>query len=149
MGKKKESLIKAVLDTNVFISALLFKGYLSKLVDYWTGGEFSFLISRQILDEYICVLSYPKFQLSEQEIEILLQQYLFPHVQVVRVKKTNAKPPRDIQDLPFIDCALVSKADYLVSGDHDLLEYEFEVELGKVPTKIISPKEFLDILRNL
>ena len=53
--------MRVVLDTNVVVSALLFTGISSKLVPLWQGGVITALVSRNILEEYLRVLSYPKF----------------------------------------------------------------------------------------
>jgi len=39
MGKRKKEAVKVVLDTNILVSALLFKGELSKIVDLWKNGR--------------------------------------------------------------------------------------------------------------
>ena len=61
--------MRVVLDTNALVSALLFSGVSSKLVSLWQNGSIAPLLSREILDEYLRVLSYPKFALSEKEIK--------------------------------------------------------------------------------
>jgi putative PIN family toxin of toxin-antitoxin system len=66
--------VRVVLDTNAVVSALLFSGVSSKLVSLWQEGLITPLLSRQILDEYLRVLSYPKFALSEEEIKELIQE---------------------------------------------------------------------------
>ena len=60
--------MRVVLDTNVVVLALLFTGISSKLVQLWQGGAITALVSRSILEEYLRVLSYPKFKLSEGDI---------------------------------------------------------------------------------
>ena len=66
--------MRVVLDTNAVVSALLFSGVSSKLVSLWENGSITPLLSREILDEYLQVLSYPKFQLSEEEVKELIQE---------------------------------------------------------------------------
>jgi len=53
--------VRVVLDTSAVISALLFSGVSSKLVSLWQNGLITPLLSREVLDEYLRVLSYPKF----------------------------------------------------------------------------------------
>ena len=45
--------MRAVLDTNTVISALLFSGIASRLVAVWQSGAFRPLLSKEILEEYI------------------------------------------------------------------------------------------------
>jgi uncharacterized protein len=66
VGKKKEKVRKVVLDTSVLISALLFKGELSKLVELWQKGEIIPVISKDTFQELRSVLEYPKFSLSHE-----------------------------------------------------------------------------------
>ena len=70
--------MRVVLDTDVVVSALLFTGISSKLVQLWQGGAITALVSRGILEEYLRVLSYPKFKLSEVDIRSLIQEELLP-----------------------------------------------------------------------
>jgi uncharacterized protein len=64
--------VRVVLDTNVVVSALLFTGISSKLVPLWQDDVITVLVSRGILEEYLRVLSYPKFKLSEGDIKGLV-----------------------------------------------------------------------------
>jgi hypothetical protein len=66
--------VRVVLDINAVVSALLFSGISSKLVSLWQKGSITPLLSRPVLDEYLRVLSYPKFELSEKEIKELIQR---------------------------------------------------------------------------
>ena len=142
MGQKKK-LIKAVIDTNVFISAVLFQGWVSPLVDLWKEGKFDFLISKEILEEYIRVFCYQKFKLTNQELHIILNEVLLPFVTIINpAKKEKLEIPRDVNDLPFIVCAAAGKADYLITGDRDLLEYHGRHQRAR----IIPVREFMEKL---
>ena len=70
--------MRVVLDTNAVVSALLFTGISSELVLLWQKGLITLLLSREILDEYPRVFSYPKFKLSEEEIKELIQEQVLP-----------------------------------------------------------------------
>ena len=77
--------------------------------------------SRETTAELIRVLSYPKFQLTDDEREDLLADYL-PWCETVSVSGPLAIPEcRDPFDRPFLELALVGQADALVTGDKDLL----------------------------
>jgi uncharacterized protein len=61
--------IRVVLDTNVLVSCLLFGGTPGELLDLWKTGRIRLLMSREMVDEFLRVLAYPKFNLSEDEIQ--------------------------------------------------------------------------------
>ena len=114
---------RAVLDTNVAVSALLFDhGSLRWLREAWTRGAFVPLTSRDTVLEIVRVLGYPKFKLSEEECTTLLGDYL-PYCETVEVRKKPGRLPRcrDPRDLMFLELAVAGKADYVVTGDRDLL----------------------------
>jgi putative PIN family toxin of toxin-antitoxin system len=69
------------------------------------------------------VLTYPKFKLEPREQEELLADYL-PFCETVEIPNPPpATPPcRDLFDMPFLVLALAGQADYLITGDKDLLE---------------------------
>lgn len=93
------------------------------LREAWASGRITPLISRAAAGELIRVLEYPRFRLSAGEREILLGDYL-PVCEVVRVPRTTtALIPecRDPDDRVFLELALAGKADFLVTGDADLL----------------------------
>lgn len=113
--------MRVVLDTNVLVSALLFTGITSQMVPLWQKGSITVLLSREILDEYLRVLAYPKFQLSEEEIKGLIEEELLPFVQVIKPGTRIHVVKRDPSDNKFLECAVAGKADALISGDKDLL----------------------------
>ncbi len=114
---------RVVLDTNVVLSALLFaQGRLAPLRSAWRKPALQPLVSAATTKELVRVLSYPKFQLAAAEQQELLGDYL-PYCETVRMPPD---PPgtlecRDPFDIPFLHLAIMGKADFLVSGDKDLL----------------------------
>ncbi|MFQ5932590.1 MAG: putative toxin-antitoxin system toxin component, PIN family [Nitrospiraceae bacterium] len=113
--------MRVVLDTNVLISALLFTGIASELVPLWQKGTITVLLSREILEEYLRVLAYPKFQLSQGEIKGLIEEELLPFVQVIKPGTRVNVVKRDPSDNKFLECAVGGKADTVISGDKELL----------------------------
>ncbi|MBI2361724.1 MAG: putative toxin-antitoxin system toxin component, PIN family [Deltaproteobacteria bacterium] len=113
--------MRVVLDTNVLVSALLFMGTASEIVPLWQKGAITVLLSRDILEEYLRVLSYPKFQLSEAEIKALMEEELLPFVTAVKPKRRLSVVKRDPSDNKFLECALAGRARVIISGDEDLL----------------------------
>ncbi len=63
MGKEKEKIKRVVLDTNILISALIFRREVSRLAEFWKSGKIVPLISKATFKEFKDVLAYPKFSL--------------------------------------------------------------------------------------
>lgn len=133
--------IKVIFDTNVFIGFLIGKR-LSKIKRHISDRSITIIISEQLLTEIIVVTSRKSLkkyfpQKSVQELIDLLD--------VIAVK-VDVKPihslsrdPKDNFLLDLIDC---SKADYLVTGDKDLLEHNpFKT------AQILTPAEFENRLK--
>ena len=114
---------RVVLDTNLVLSALVFThGRLTALRHAWRDARGQALVSQATVAELIRALTYPKFKLSTEEQQELLADYL-PHCVTVRMPAKPPKTPacRDPFDAPFLQLAIAGKADYLVTGDEDLL----------------------------
>ena len=134
---------RVVIDTNLVLSALVFaQGRLSPLRLAWQGAACQPLVSSITAKELIRVLAYPKFKLSTEDQQELLADYL-PYCTSVRMPlKLPATPVcRDQFDLPFLQLAITGKADYLVSGDQDLLSLA-----GQFTCPIISADQFMKTL---
>ena len=125
--------VRVVLDTNVLVSALVFRsGAAAQVRQGWLSGRVLPLASQATVQELVRVLAYPKFRLSSAEQDELLADYL-PHVQTVRIPKRPFNLPhcRDVLDLPFLHLAVAGKAKVLVSGDHDLLSMSAKFERAR------------------
>jgi len=120
VGKKPKKIIRVVLDTNVLISALLFKGELTRMVGLWQSGKMIPIISKETFNELRAVLEYPKFSLSRAEIKSLIEHEILPFFEVVNVSKHVKGACRDPGDDKFISCAISANADCIVTGDKDL-----------------------------
>ena len=140
MGQESSRKIRAVLDTNVIVSALLFEGETSRLIDHWKQDSLILILSPPVFAEIVRVLSYPKFQLEEEEIRTLLGEEILPYAKIVSLKSRRKKYARDPEDDKFIHTALAGSADLIVSGDRHLLE------LKDTPVPIKSVREVLDLL---
>ena len=111
-----------VIDTNVVLSALLFGGTPGRLIPMWQRSAITPYISREILDEYLRVLTYPRFQLSESEIAYLIYREVLPYFEVAALPGSrpliiSADPSDDL----FLYCAQAAGAYYIISGDQHLL----------------------------
>ena len=142
MGKKKEKVKKVVLDTSVLISALLFKGEVSKFVELWQKGKIIPVISKDTFQELRSVLEYLKFSLSQEEINTIIGNEVLPHFEVVEVTKEIKGVCRDPADDKFISCALSASAGYIVSGDKDLCDLRRYKSV-----RILTPSDFFKIVK--
>jgi len=140
VGKKPKKITRVVLDTNVVISSLLFKGGLSSIVGLWREGKIVPIISKETFDELRAVLEYPKFSLSRAEIKSLIEHEILPFFEVVNVSKHIKGACRDLGDDKFISCAISANAEFIVTGDKDLSDlkkYQF--------VRIIKASDFIQM----
>jgi uncharacterized protein len=131
-----------VLDTNVVLSALLFgQGRLAPLRAGWRSAAFHPLASKPTVEELIRALTYPKFKLTPEDQRELVADYL-PYCATVRLPARLPGTPRcrDLFDVAFLQLAIAGKADYLVTGDKDLLHLG-----GRIRCPIIAPEAFLKV----
>ena len=141
MGQKQKKEKRVVLDTSVLVSALLFKGELSKIVMLWQKGKITPVISKETFNELKAVIEYPKFSLSRDEIQSIIENEILPYFEIVEVIKDVKGVCRDPEDDKFISCALSASADYIVSGDKDLSDLKQYKSI-----RIIKAFDFLKML---
>ncbi len=111
---------RVILDTNVTISALFWKGYPRVVYDSVKAGRATLIFSAKIESELIRVLSYPKFGLTPAEIRPIVNN-LRRCGHFVEVESKLHVIKEDPTDNIFLECALDGRADYIISGDHHLL----------------------------
>ena len=136
-------MIRVVVDTNVFISSF-FGGNPRKIIDLWNSGKVTLCLSKPIIDEYIEVLRRLELQ-NEKELDELLG--LFAHgFNVLFTLKTPELHivEEDPDDNMFIECAVVLKAEFVISGYKALKAIQEYMNI-----KIVSPREFLSNFRKL
>ncbi len=128
-------MIRAVLDTNIIISSLFWKGNPYEVVRKGVLGEFQPVMSAAILDEITEKLRN-KFRLPEGGIQELMDTLLtYCHI----VEPTSRfDVVRDKKDNKIIECAFDGKADCIVTGDPDLLELKEFMGI-----QIVTAKDFL------
>jgi len=134
MGKK------VVLDTNIFISALGWKGKPRQIFQKCINDELELVTSPQQISELVRVMGYPKFNFTQEEkdtfVSIILEIARLVYI-TEKVKVIKEDPDDDI----ILETASVGNVDYIVSGDPHLLRLK---EFGKV--KMITANEFLEII---
>jgi hypothetical protein len=123
---KKRKPVRAVIDTNLFVSGLFAgKGVTQQLQNLWVDGAFELAVSEQILLEIENTIRKPsiwvKLQLEEGD-EVLLSGLIRERAFIVtRDTYKTDRIKDDPTDNKFLACALEANADYVVSGDNHLL----------------------------
>lgn len=131
--------IRVVFDTNVLVSALLFaEGRLSWLRLGWQSGQFRPVLAEPTARELIRVLTYPKFKLTPEDRERLLEDLLPWCESWTAAIPSTPHRVRDPHDQVFLDLAVAAATTVLVSGDADLLVMHGAVN----PLLILSPAAF-------
>jgi len=128
--------LRIVLDTNVFVSGILFGGFPHKIIEAWGRGKLELVVSPAILEEY---------QRVAEDLAGRKGVNIAPFIQLLAVKSTIWNPPilkqqvcSDRDDDKFIECAVFSRTTVIVTGDKALLAVD---RFGGVA--IITPAEFV------
>lgn len=133
--------MKVVLDTNVLISAIFFSGPPSRVLSAWIDDRFELVVSPAILAEYREVAGRIGAKFPGVELGAVLDRIALHALLVVPVKlPDDACTDRD--DIKFLECALGSRADCVVSGDRALLRSS-----GYEGVEVVTPRAFVQ--RNL
>jgi uncharacterized protein len=134
MAKKVD---KIIVDTNLWISFLIKKNF-KKLDDLIRKEKIKIIFSVELIEEFLSVADRPKFRkyFSKIDIERLIELFDY-YGEIIRVD-SEITICRDKKDNFLLSLCKDSKADYLITGDQDLLELmEFE------GSRIIKMTDFL------
>jgi len=117
------ALTRIVLDTNVLLSGIAYPHSIpGKIVSAWRSGGLEVILSQYILDELHRVLPRLNHRLGWSSVEIrdFVDSLAFL-ADLVEPAQTKNPLLRDEADQPVLGTFLASKANYLVTGDKDLL----------------------------
>ena len=126
---------KVILDTNLWISFLIKHDY-SFLDKYIEKGKVKLVFSEELIQEFLTVATRPKFQkfFTDDDIQNIIQ--IFDYYGILIKVTSEVNICRDFKDNFLLNLAIDGNADYLVSGDEDLLEIKNIQE-----TKILTIRE--------
>jgi len=134
-------MIRAVLDTNVYVSAFIGSVNSRSIINLILENRLRVFTSTAILSELREVLLRPKFKLNPAQVTRFVAE-VESSADVVEPEKKIINFCRDSGDHIILECVMKSSADYLITGDDDLLV--LKQFLG---TTIISPADFLGLCR--
>jgi putative PIN family toxin of toxin-antitoxin system len=136
--------MRLVLDTNVLVSGLLYPGGPpSRLVKAWRAGAFDLVISDFVIDELTRIWTHLASRLKASPndladfIDTIGLRAELLRIDATMLAQASTAGLRDPDDLPVLALLIGSGADYLITGDKDLLALA-----GAYP--ILSPADFVD-----
>jgi putative PIN family toxin of toxin-antitoxin system len=136
--------MRVVIDPILLVNYLLtHRGPIAQIIDtYLAQEDFTLLGCVQLLEELDRVLQYSKFQrYFDDKTRLRFVALIASLSELVDVPDQMPRLVRDPKDDYLIACALAGKADFLVSGDKDVLDIK-AVET----VKMVAAKQFLKIL---
>jgi len=139
MLAESKSKPKVVIDTNVFVSGLTFKGKPREVLDLIWRGDIEACISFFILKELEEILK-KDFSWDRDQIKYTVEKIKAKTILVQPKNRVSVIKEND-DDNRILECAIEGRVQYLISGDRKhllpLKEYD--------RIKILSPAEFLKL----
>lgn len=130
---------KIVIDTNIWISFLVGK-HIARMEDIIFEHDLNILYSEELLDEIMSVINRPKFRKYFEETELNLIEEIFKTVGNKINVKSKINICRDEKDNFLLSLCKEGKADFLITGDDDLLSLKkFE------SAQIVNYKNFVEL----
>jgi putative PIN family toxin of toxin-antitoxin system len=132
--------VKVVLDTNVIVAAFATQGLCHALLELCVD-QHEIMISHEILREVEAAFQ-KKLKVPPSVVKDTTD-YLTNHASVQRPKRLTKQTSRDPSDDHILALAQLSQADYIITGDEDLLVLK---TYGNIP--IVLPRQFWEILKS-
>lgn len=129
---------RVVLDTNVYLSGIIFGGNCRHILDLMIKKEIKVVISPAILLEISQKLKQ-KFKWSQNQIFTTIKT-IIKSTKVVQPQIKIGAVKMDKSDDKIIEAAVTGRVNYIISGDRHLLKIK---QYQKI--KIVAPTEFLSI----
>ncbi len=133
-------LVKAVLDTNILVSALVYGGKPRQILELSLSRRIKAFISTPIIAELVDVL-LRKFRYSKSQVYVLerkIKESFYVLYPTLSVRILSDEP-----DNRVLEAALTAGADFIVTGDKELLNLK-----SFRGTKMLSSADFLKALAN-
>jgi uncharacterized protein len=115
--------LRVVLDTNVLVSGIAYPASLpGRILGAWRQGAIEVILSHYILEELARVLPRLNRRLQWQPADFAdYIDSLAIQAELVEPEQLHGDAARDAADVPVLGTLLAAKADYLITGDDDLL----------------------------
>ena len=137
----KKPFVKIILDTNWYVSATINRRSRRRLYEFLSNPQFQILYSTELLREYKEVIGRKKFRkIVSETITARFLNLTLPKLKNIETKSA-IRLSRDSKDNFLLALALKSNADYLITGDDDLLVLN---QIGR--TKIVRMSEFHSLI---
>lgn len=138
-------MLRTVLDTNVIVSGTIGNsGSPFIILEAWRKGRFILITSQTLIDEVERVFRYPriqkKYHITEKQVTNVIKNLINYSISTPRNIKLSVIT-KDPPDNEVLIAALEGEADYIVTGDADLLELKSYKGI-----KIVLPSEFVELL---
>ncbi|MFQ5691046.1 MAG: putative toxin-antitoxin system toxin component, PIN family [Gemmatimonadota bacterium] len=130
--------MRVVLDTNVFVSGVFFTGPPATILEAWSQGRISLVISSAILNEYYRVGRALTSRYPGVDLEPALV-FLAIHAEIVSAPGLTEAVCEDPDDDKFLACARAGGISVVVSGDKHLLRVS-----GWESVEVLRPRQFVD-----
>jgi uncharacterized protein len=129
--------VKVVLDTNVFVSGVFFRGPPYQILKAWQDAEIELVISPDILDEYhrvgkILAEDHPAIDLMP------VLEFVIQYAEIYSVLPLPEAVCKDPDDDKFFACALASGSNIIVRGDKHLHKAS-----GYRGIEVVKPRDFV------
>jgi len=132
-------MLRAVLDTNVVISAHLSpEGQQALILGLAIAGHFRCFVSEALLEEYEGVLRRERFGLSPRNVTQSIR--IIRKTTTLVIPKRKLDVSRDSDDNKVVECALEARADYIVTGNTRHFPSRFQ------DIRIVLPRQFLTVV---
>ncbi|MBL7159902.1 putative toxin-antitoxin system toxin component, PIN family [Candidatus Microgenomates bacterium] len=129
---------KVVIDTNVWISAIFWGKKPRKIIEAWVNNRFYLIASPDLLSELYKTIEKKAKILKPAPNFALEWLKLIDQKSILVYPKKKVKICRDLKDNTLLEACSKSEADYLITGDKDLLVLKTFKK-----TKIFTPQKFL------
>ena len=133
--------MRVVLDTNVWLSGLLWGGVPTQILQLIEQRQLKAIASEEILNELRQTLDRPKLQKRLNQLGIATNTIMLAVGQIVTIVSTEPiqiDNLRDPKDAVIIAAAIAGEAEFIISGDQDLLVLE---QISGI--LILSPRDFI------
>ena len=141
------SRVRAVVDTNVLVSGVISRGAPHQVLLAWLRGTFHLVASPALYDEIEAVLRRPRIRerylTGDAEVAVLMQRFADCIESDHSVTRLRVEV-RDHEDQHVLAAAVDGQAEYLVTGDNDLLVLRDHPAIA--PLRVVTVHEFLAVL---